>query len=343
MIRILLVDDESIIREGIETMIPYDSLNLSLTGSCTNAIEALESMADNMPDILVTDIRMPEMDGLELIEYARKLNSRLQCVILSAYDDFSYAQRAVKMGVREYLLKPFTKEELVSCLDRLCAEIRTQRMEQDNIRLARRKKLAAMEEALSSVKPMEETNEILPSQVERILADLGDEDCLREAYVRFLSRRDNIPDEGFQLVQKVYSGGSPLTSIIAEGLSQLYKARPAHGSFVDHMCRYIQEHYADENLSLQYLADHVIFMRADYIGRRFSQETGTKLSAYLLKIRMEKAKALLRTYTGEQRIYLVAENVGLGHNPQYFSQLFRKYTGFTPSEYMEQAVNNTVL
>ena len=123
MIRILLVDDESIIREGIETMIPYASLNLSLTGSCTNAIEALESMADNMPDILVTDIRMPEMDGREATRRIRALDREdvktLPIIALTANAFDEDVQRSMQAGLNAHLSKPVAPDALFETLETL--------------------------------------------------------------------------------------------------------------------------------------------------------------------------------------------------------------------------------
>lgn len=95
---------------------------------------------------------------------------------------------------------------------------------------------------------------------------------------------------------------------------------------------YTSVHYADESLSLQYLADKVVYMNADYIGREFTRAVGQKFSSYLLGIRMEHAKSLMRA-DRSLHSYEIAEKVGLGDNPHYFSQLFRKYTGTTPKDY----------
>lgn len=84
MYKLLLVDDEQIIREGLKQMIDWEGLDITLTASCPNAIAALDSMMDDMPDILVTDVRMPGMDGLELVERAMSLHPRLRTIILSA-------------------------------------------------------------------------------------------------------------------------------------------------------------------------------------------------------------------------------------------------------------------
>lgn len=98
MYKLLLVDDEQIIREGLARMIDWEGLGLTLTASCSNALAALDSMTDDMPDILLADVRMPGMDGLELVERAMALHPQLQAIILSGYDTFQYAQQAIKTG-----------------------------------------------------------------------------------------------------------------------------------------------------------------------------------------------------------------------------------------------------
>lgn len=123
MYKLLLVDDEPIIREGLERMIDWEKLNLKMTASCPNAIAALDSMTDDMPDILLTDIRLPGMTGLELVQRAVALHPMLQCIVPSGYDTFQYAQEALKYGVIEYLLKPCDQEELENALRRACTNI----------------------------------------------------------------------------------------------------------------------------------------------------------------------------------------------------------------------------
>ena len=112
MYKLLLVDDEPIIREGLERIIDWEKLDLKLTASCPNAIAALDSMTDDMPDILLTDIRLPGMTGLELVQRAVTLHPMLQTLILSGHDTFQYAQQALKYGVIEYLLKPCSQKEM---------------------------------------------------------------------------------------------------------------------------------------------------------------------------------------------------------------------------------------
>lgn len=96
--------------------------------------------------------------------------------------------------------------------------------------------------------------------------------------------------------------------------------------------QYVQENLANEALTLKWLASEVIHVNECYLSKLFIKETGEKFSHYLTRLRMERAKELIAK-CGDDRVYEVAEKVGYGNNPQYFSQLFKKYTGLAPSEY----------
>lgn len=328
MIKLLLVDDESIIRESMESMLPLDRLGIRLTGSCSNAFDALNTMENDMPDILITDIKMPRMDGLELIERALMLNPKLECIVLSGYDEFTFAKRAMKLGVREYLLKPFYKEELIKTLDGICAKIRQSRRQRDD-------RVPELAEKLFALQPEEPAQAITAEQVQEVVMACGSEDILREAYTYLIAHQESQPIRAFTAIRRTYDSKTELLENVAQGLTAMLARHGQYRTFVNTMCRYIDEHYSDDNLSLQYLADHVIYMRADYIGREFAKDTGMKISDYLCRVRMEHAKALLNDVSSDQHIYEVAEKVGLGHNPQYFSRLFRKHTGTTPKEYIQ--------
>ena len=96
----------------------------------------------------------------------------------------------------------------------------------------------------------------------------------------------------------------------------------------------IEERLGDETLTLSRLAGEVFFMNADYLGRLFRKETGERFSNYPLAARIERAKRLIaETGPAQLRIGAIAEAVGFGNNPQYFSQVFKKHTGSHPTEY----------
>ena len=123
MYRVIIVDDEPIIRKGLRETIEWDSLGLEVAGEAANGVEALRLVRSIRPEVLITDIRMPEMDGLELIREVRKLDFDVKITILSGYSDYDYLKAAIKLGVDNYLLKPIDNDELISNLKNAVSEI----------------------------------------------------------------------------------------------------------------------------------------------------------------------------------------------------------------------------
>ena len=113
MLKIFLAEDEVIVRETIKRMIPWENLGFELVGEAADGEMALPLLIRQQPDLLITDIKMPFMDGLTLARLAKKEVPGLKVVILSGYDDFNYAKQAINIGVEDYLLKPITKNALI--------------------------------------------------------------------------------------------------------------------------------------------------------------------------------------------------------------------------------------
>ncbi len=131
MIRVFVVDDEIVIREGVRTSFPWEESGYTLVGEAPDGEMALPMIRDTRPDILITDIRMPFMDGMELCRIVRREMPWIGIIILSGYDEFEYARQGIQLGVREYILKPVTAEELRHALDRVSESIRTEMEERE--------------------------------------------------------------------------------------------------------------------------------------------------------------------------------------------------------------------
>lgn len=116
MLDVIIADDERIIREGLAESVDWKAIGCRLVGTAETGIEALDLLREKQPHCAVTDIRMPLMNGLELIRTARENGLMCRFVILSGYDEFEFARQAMQYGVRYYLLKPFDEEELSEVL-----------------------------------------------------------------------------------------------------------------------------------------------------------------------------------------------------------------------------------
>lgn len=116
MYRVLIVDDEPIICKGLRDTIEWDSLGLEISGEAHGGVDALELIKATRPHILITDIRMPGMDGITLIKTIRELELQVKIIILSGYSDYAFLKEAIRLGVDGYLLKPIDIDELISNL-----------------------------------------------------------------------------------------------------------------------------------------------------------------------------------------------------------------------------------
>ena len=117
--RIMLVDDEEEVRKAMIRKMDWESLGFTVVGDAENGQDALEKIEQLEPDVVMTDIRMPYMDGLTLTARIREKYPSIKILIFSGYDDFEYAKQAIKLKVTEYILKPVNGEELASILNRI--------------------------------------------------------------------------------------------------------------------------------------------------------------------------------------------------------------------------------
>ncbi|MBC8587423.1 response regulator transcription factor [Paratissierella segnis] len=123
MIRVIIADDENRICMLIKRLIDWEKIGMLVVGMANNGLEAIELIEKENPDIVITDIRMPGYDGLELIEKAKAINKDLEFIIISGYGQFEYAKKAIGFGVKDYLLKPINQEELLNALLRVKGDI----------------------------------------------------------------------------------------------------------------------------------------------------------------------------------------------------------------------------
>jgi YesN/AraC family two-component response regulator len=123
MRNVLIVEDEDVIRQGLKKILEELIGGYRLSGEARDGGEALNLLESSEPDIVLTDIRMTGMDGLDLIKQIRRVKPKLPIIVISGYADFEYARQALKYNVTDYLLKPVDRQELAHVLDRLFGAI----------------------------------------------------------------------------------------------------------------------------------------------------------------------------------------------------------------------------
>ena len=127
MVKLVVADDEERVCRLIVALGNWEELGIKVVGTAANGIQALELIRKEKTDILITDIRMPGLNGLELIEKVREISPDIKIMIISGYANFEYAQNALKQGVSDYLLKPINKDALNESLAKMVHQIETER------------------------------------------------------------------------------------------------------------------------------------------------------------------------------------------------------------------------
>ena len=127
MYKIAIVDDESIIRRGLTHNINWNELGYEVIGTASDGEEGLELMQQQKPDIVISDIRMPVLDGLEMVRKARQLRLPCKVILMSGYEEFRYAQCAINLKVEKYLLKPINNDDLIRVVQRVTRQIDAER------------------------------------------------------------------------------------------------------------------------------------------------------------------------------------------------------------------------
>ncbi len=374
MKRFFLVEDEYIVREGIKNKIDWASLGLEFVGEAADGEVALSSIEKTKPDIVMTDIKMPFMDGLELSRRVKEEFPETEIIILTGYADFEYAREGMKIGIAQYLTKPVKPDEITDALKEVIKKI-DDREETEN---KRREQMLQREERLKeyyasmNMPAAEDTldmNEIDIKQIDRVRLQeylkLGDKseaddfiaetfDSLATSAMHSLIFRQYIimdtyfcvcdfveglgedrskieqPDAVSNAMSDVESTKEYFTRIIKMALEMRdNKSFNKYEDIVSRTRAFVSEHYNDPDMSLNMAAEAVGFS-PNHLSSVFSQQTGQTFIKYLTDYRMDKAKELLRCTP--LRAIDIAAQVGY-EDSHYFSYLFKKHTGVTPSQF----------
>ena len=259
MTKVLVVEDESIVRRDIVLTTPWEELGCVCIGGAEDAKQALEMVKEQKPDIIITEIRMPGMTGLELIEIIQEMYAvsgeagACECIVLSGYSDFEYARQAMRNGVMEYLVKPVDDEELSQAILRARKRIESQKTTENLNR-----KLS--EENESMIMLFKEYN-------------LGEQ---KGANARYVS-------QAIELITARYIGGITIEeaaeklNISASYLSRLFKQETGY-TFVDYLTYYrikrAVELLKDPSVKVYEVADLVGYSDARYFSQIFRKLTG---------------------------------------------------------------------
>jgi len=516
MYKVLLVDDERIITDGMSKVINWESMGTNLIGTARNGIEAFNIIEQKKPDIVISDIKMPGMNGLELVAKVHSVFPEIRFILLSGFSEFDYAKQAMQYGVKHYLLKPCNENTIMDAVTEICEDLKQiQNREQfiqkmkgtlesvlpyakeqllkdyitnhyENKNLEYYQKLFNIDintpsvrlvlfqlegkfefEHIFAMKNIAEhifDSYILSCTVGETILFLIEDDSnypklhaqiekVKKTFYQYyqidstvaisdngkLSNANKLYNEALDcLTYRFYLGeGGIITkkdisyqntsgelefyfddqtfcrlvksgswidvnkeimtffthlidlrldiNITKSYVIQLFNAmirlcepkemntyltkltqlleidtiqnlraffesvaqeitlsffdqnNNKHSTIINKVIETIHKYIGNQNLSLHWVANEMLYMNADYLGKLFKKETGEKFSNYITRLRIELAISLIEKES-DVKVFEIAEKIGYGENPQYFSQVFKKHTGFTPSEYKRESL-----
>ncbi len=335
MYNVMMVDDEPWALIGLSEIIDWEKMGLHIADKCKNAKEALKRAAENPPDALITDIRMPDMTGLELIEEVKKSHPDTVCLIVSAYSDFEVAREALRLSAVDYILKPLDEEEVKKAAGKLLEILSDRNVAGET----------AAEILMNDSKPMlpqelvtNDINYLVMGSKDDILAlaeegssiikykdhyaavigETGDKDLMGCGISPGFLKKD-IPEDIFKLTEYSLLGGFRYAAELAGDKTKVSAAK---------VQAYIYEHLAEE-ITLSDLAGQ-FYITETYLCDVFKKKTGETILNFLKKVRMEKAARLLR----ESNASLQEISEECGYNDySYFGKQFKSRWDQSPEDY----------
>ena len=369
--KVLIVDDEPFITQGLSLLIDWEKEGFEIAACLENGKEALQFLEKNEVDLILTDIRMPECSGLELMEKVREQKlSDAYFIIMSGYDDFGYAQKALRMGCLDYLLKPVDGAELIEILKK----IRSTEKE----KVQERRRQAELEQAYRGRNMISRLigtydsgnaqkiicNEVLDKLVGAIeVNDSGEIDKLVHEFYKEVKEKD-IPEESvnfnisYLLFQLIRIASEQDDEVNHEEIMNFISESSLEEGLVkgksDHMVRFCLD-YAEYISQLRKRSAHSVlrdvekeiqnhyaenislremsqkfFINNAYLGQMFKKKYGVSFKDYLTDYRIKMAAKML--VNTDKKIISIAEEVGY-KDSDYFVQKFIERMGCTPSKY----------
>lgn len=357
MIRVMLVDDEPFIMEGLSVLIDWAEYDCMIVAKASNGEEALEYIKQGDVDLVITDIKMPVMTGIELIQTAREEGlSSAYFVILSGYNDFQYAQSAIRYEALDYLLKPVSAKGLIDVIDKVKSKKRATQGVDVTVQDGSEKPEAAtvlfkkeLDDIISGIEHNDRDR--ISSSIDGLFSKINEEGIVlseravnvNKNYIVFrllhlaVELDESINQEVIMMYisDNILMNGTEMDSIFHlkqfanEYAGYLISLRSTVSKGVLHdIEKDLNANYA-QNITLKDFAAKY-YVNSSYLGQLFRKQYGMSFREYLNNVRINHAASLL--LKTDEKIGRIAEIVGY-RDTDYFIDKFIAIKGCTPSKY----------
>lgn len=342
---LMIIDDEPLIRRGLEKMIIRVAPEWHVRHSAENGMIAVRCLEKETVDLILADIRMPEMDGLQFLRFLSESGNDIPVIILTGYNDFEYARTALRYGAYDYLLKPIQESQIKETLARFASEKYIPIGQHIDPRLR------------TCIEQYEfELMNALESRDARRFAELTTKQCtvVSEQYPALMILNQtirvvntflrNLGIYGFDYATRSSPEQLPaqmeaLSQQIEQLMANLWlKSQDPDERIIEKAQAYIRENL-QRPITLLEVAEHVHY-NPTYFSEYFRMKTGETFSKYVIRQRMEEAKRKL--VESDEKVSTISEQLGY-QDTRYFSKLFKLMVGMTPSEYRMKALSDMSL
>lgn len=328
MYKVIVVDDEQVIRNGVSCMIDSEIEDFYCVGVFCDGLEVIEYLQDHDADVIVSDIKMINVSGVELAKYIYENKSYIKVVLLSGYSDFEYAKAAIRYKVTDYILKPTDFDELNAVFDGIRKEF-----SDDNAMRERRLFNERVQSLYSCIREnnSEKAHDAIDKLFDEIPRNIGDYICdLYKMLYERLENHSKIALKPFNAQElSMVEERDKLNEIAHNLFDDIFEVfNGENDEYAADVKKYIDNHFC-EDISLQSVADAVALSPV-YLSRYFKKNIGENFSDYILRLRMEKASEML---INNKRVTEVSIACGF-NNPGYFARVFKNYFNCTPKEYI---------
>ncbi len=364
MYRVMIIDDMDIIHRELRRMPIWGNLSgFEISAEAKNGQEALDLLKLGEYDLILTDIKMPKINGLELLQKMNEQNLSTCVVFMSDYTDFSFAKQGIILGAFDYLVKPVDVNELKKLLYRAGEFIEEKNRESERVKKLEKK----LDEKVLAFFPAADGDQLIElimagdprtsDTVVRIadfLASNTENELIRMeflfknvllAIVRgvlekrewlsgFADPNEIVGTDGFQYDTIAEMKSAFLNKILdLQNLMNKLLCGSTDNEIVKQMCSYVLES-SDGEISLKRISEK-LFMNRTYLSEVFRQKAGIQFVEYLTMVKMERAKKLLAD--GNLKTYEIAEKLGF-KDVEYFSRVFKRTIGIPPAAYRQKNI-----
>lgn len=347
MLKIMIVDDDINVSKCLRSLIDWDALNYSIVASASNGAEALELARTTTPDVIITDIKMPIMDGTEFCKKVREIMEDVPIIFLSAYNDFAAAQLALSYNVTEYILKPINMKQ-INLLTKILKNISDSYINKEYFsRIISDRKLEQQlidklmaDDVDFFVAFFDEFTKCSAGNVATVQAASAKLIHLLYRYLEIMGIPNSVTEGREAKTQNELTLLNKKMDMVTH-ISNLYfnvlqlsnhNQEDYYHNIMKKVKKYIDNNYSDPLFSVTSIAEHFNFS-ADYIGKLFGKYFGLTINTYLSTTRLEKAVDLLKN--SNYTVNNICQQVGYSSS-NYFARVFKKQFGLSPSEYKEK-------